>query len=171
MSTFTTKKTGRLRDLQLERFCREYVANGHNGTKAAISVGKNKASAAWWASEQLKIPKVFQRVLQLEEDIIDSLILSKEEVVAEMNKLAVFDPRMAYDEEGNLLHPKDMDEITAANIKEVTVINGKVVGVKFLDNKRGAIQDMMKYYNAFEDHQKSKVADVHIHFDDKDRDA
>jgi hypothetical protein len=51
------------------------------------------------------------------------------------------------------------------------MVDGQVVGVKFLDNKRGAIQDMMKYYNAFEDHQRSKVADVHIHFDEKDKDA
>lgn len=167
----TKRKSGKLQDKLLERFCRAYVMNGHNGAAAARSVGKSSANAPVWASHQLSNPKVMERLFQLNEDILDGFVLSKEEAVAEMNKLAIFDPRHAFDEDGQLLHPKDMDDVTAANVKEVEMLDGVVTKVKFLDNKRSAIQDMMKYYNAFEDHQKSGVGEIHVHIDEKDAKA
>ena len=168
----TPTKKSRLKDRQLERFCREYVDNGHNGAKAARAVGKSEGNAAQWASEQLRKPKVLQRVMDINDGHIESLIYSKEEALAELNELATFDIRDAYDDDGNLLPIHQMSKAAAAAVKEVEMFpNGKVAGAKFLDVKHRAVVKMLEYHNAFEDHQKSGSGEVHIHFDEKDEQA
>ncbi len=53
-----------------KKFCREYVLNGGNGTKAAIKAGYKESSAYSTASEILKYPEVKKYINQLliEED-------------------------------------------------------------------------------------------------------
>jgi len=163
----------KLKEQQIERFCQEYVTNGYKGTKAARAVGKSQASAATMASEWLSNPKILGRVMELQEDLLNDIIMTKQEAIAEMNKLAIFDPRKAFDEEGRLLSVHEMDAVTAAAVKEIEVnpLSGEPTIVKFLDNKRTAIDSMLKHYNAYEDHQKSGAGEMNVYLDDKDAKA
>lgn len=53
-----------------KKFCKEYVLNGGNGTKAAIKAGYKESSAYSTANEILKYPEVkaYLRILYEEED-------------------------------------------------------------------------------------------------------
>ena len=64
-----------LKNLQHERFCREYVID-HNGTQAAIRAGYAANAAAQQASRLLKRPDIAERVKVLESDVCDALGLT-----------------------------------------------------------------------------------------------
>lgn len=64
-----------LKNLQHERFCREYVID-HNGTQAAIRAGYAENAAAQQASRLLKRPEIAERVKALESDVCDALGLT-----------------------------------------------------------------------------------------------
>ena len=161
----------RLKNNRHERFCREYVANGFNGAAAARAVGTSIASGKQMASEWLTIPNVLQRVQQLNDDILEDVIITKKEVIAEMVKLATFDLRTLYDDDGRLMNVHEMDASAAVSVQEVEVADGIPVKIKAGRDKRAALSELMKHYNAFEDHQKSGQGEMHIHFDDKDERA
>ena len=122
------------------------------------------------------MPHVMNRVNELIDDRLAGYVLTKEEVVAELNSLATFNMKDCYDDDGRLMQPSDLPRHIAACIKEVeTAYNrftGKteVVKIKFHD-KRAAVSDMMKYYNAFEDHQNSGATEFHVHLDEIDAKA
>lgn len=52
-----------------EAFCQAYVANGDNGTQAAISAGYGKAGAAVQALDNLRNPKIENRIAEIRASI------------------------------------------------------------------------------------------------------
>jgi len=68
-------ETGELTDQQV-LFARKYVANGCNGTRAAIDAGYDPASAHSTASALLRIPKVARYVRKLLDEILPDNVRS-----------------------------------------------------------------------------------------------
>ena len=165
----------RIKDHKLEIFCREYVQHW-NAAKAARSVGISQASASTVGNNWLKKPHVIRRISELVENRIEDFEHSKEEIIAEMNALATFNMGDCYDDDNNLIHPADLPKHIQQCIKEVkTAFNrhtGKtdIVEIKFHD-KRSALDHMMKYHNAYEDHQKSGAGEIHVWMDEIDQKA
>jgi len=160
---------GKLRNRQHEAFCREYVTNGYNGTKAAKAAGCG-SGASTTASIWLRRPEILARVDELTGDVIDALQPVKEELLAELNRLAMFDPRSLYDENGNLLKITEMSTDAALSVEEIELDeHGYPVKIKAGKSKIKALETALKTVNAFENHQASRT--INIVFDEKDRDA
>jgi len=155
----------RLSNPRHERFCREYVANGFVGTKAARSVGYASNSAHVTASQFLSNPKFIDRINELTDDLYAQTMMPKAEALSRLSALASLDVTQVFDENGQQIPIHELPKDVAGSIKEI----GES-GLKFID-PAAALRDVLRHYNAFEDHQKAASSEIHVHLDDKDADA
>lgn len=113
-----------LKDDKRERFAREYLQD-HNGTKAAIRAGYSEKSAHVTASRLLSDAKVSERIHELTQQLHAKLEkkteITRERVLQEYAKLAFFDPRKLFDEDGNPKKITELDDDTAAAIAGLEV--------------------------------------------------
>lgn len=104
-----------LKNLTHERFCKEYVRNGHNAAKAAIASGYSSKSAYNQGSRLLKREEITTRIHEIESDLLNELGITEASILERLNTLV----------------SKCMDE------EPVTVVdeNGqeKVIGYRKLD--------------------------------------
>lgn len=162
----------RLKNRRHERFCQCYVSDGRfNGAAAARAVGVSRDSAHVQASKWLSNANILGRVDELTQDILSDVLMTKEELIAELNKLAKFNPKDLYDDDGRLIPVHELNPDVAASVQEIETVDGVPVKVKGGKDKSKAIETGLKYYNAFEDHQKSGAGEIHVHLDSKDQDA
>lgn len=113
-----------LRDIltdQQELFCREYV-RCLNATKAAIRAKYSPQSATTQASDLLALPKISERVAELQAARLEAIDVSAESILRELARLARFDIRQAFDAQGNLLPPSQWSDDVAAAIAGVEVV-------------------------------------------------
>jgi phage terminase small subunit len=161
----------RLTNRRHERFAQEYISNGCNQSKAARAVGVAVASAAQAGSEWLRNPKILARIMEINDRVLENLVMSRDEVLAEMNHLASYNTKDLYDDDGQMVSIHELPEALTAAIKEIEHdALGRPSKIKFVD-KRGALNDMMKYYNLFEDHQQAGVGEMTVVIDGKDSKA
>ncbi len=104
-------------------------------------------------------------------DVDEQLEMSKEETVAELNKLAKFNPQDMYDDDGFLIPIHKLDSDVAANVKEIEVLAGIVTKVKAGGDKKAALDMQMRYHNAYENDQKAGSGTIEIYLDEKDMKA
>ena len=163
----------RLKHKKHERFCRVYTTNGFNGSAAARAVGYSERSCDGTAYDILRYPQVIVRIAELMSDIDEKLEMTQEETVAELNKLAKFNPQDMYDDDGFLIPIHQLDADVAANVKEIEhePITGKVTKVKAGGDKKGALDMQMRYHNAYENDQKAGAGIIVIPLDEKDMKA
>jgi len=102
------------------RFCQEYVID-LNGRQAAIRAGYSEKTAKSSACELLQIDVVQQEIQRLQSEKASELNISQERVLKELARIAFFDIRKLYDDDGNLKEPHDLDEDTARAIAAIEV--------------------------------------------------
>lgn len=111
-----------------ERFCREYLID-RNGTRAYMRVYPNSSydAARNSAAELLANPCIRARIDEVEKEILRRLEVTPERITAELAKLAFFNAKDLYDNDGNLkdIHSLDPD-VTAAitSIKVASRVTG-----------------------------------------------
>jgi phage terminase small subunit len=69
-----------------ELWCKLYVSNGHNGTKAAIDAGYSENSAKQIATENLSKPYLIEYINELEKPIVDRLGLDEDWVLSKLKR-------------------------------------------------------------------------------------
>lgn len=94
------------------RFCEEYLCD-FNATKAAIRAGYTKNSAGQVGHELLKHHEIQLYLNDKKEKIYKKLEITQERVMEAYARLAFYDPRKFYDENGNLKKVIDLDDETA----------------------------------------------------------
>jgi len=92
------------------RFVAEYLANGLNATKAAISAGYSEKTAASIGQENLTKPEIAVAIKEKTQERMERLELTADMVLQEIGKLAFFDPIHLFNADGSL---KMMPEIDA----------------------------------------------------------
>lgn len=102
-------------------FCLEYLKD-FNGTRAAIEAGYAKRSAAAQASSLLNRPHIQAEIKRRLERVLQKVEVTIEDVVSEYARIAFVDLKDAYDDNGQLLHPKDMPENIRRAISGVDVL-------------------------------------------------
>jgi hypothetical protein len=108
-----------LNDQQIH-FCNEYLVD-FNGKRAAIAAGYAKKGAAASASRLLTYVNI-QAYLQKKKDkVAQKLEITFERTLNEIGRIAFFDPRNMFDDDGNLKDIKDLDPDTAAVISSIEV--------------------------------------------------
>lgn len=126
---------------QQELFCRCYVKH-FNGMKAAVEAGYAKSGSHTQSNRLLKNVNVQKRIRQLLSARLKRHDLSGDQILAEIKRVAYFDPRLLYDENNVMLPvnkwPTEVAMcIQAIETSEIRNPDGFIVGytqkVKFWD--------------------------------------
>lgn len=103
------------------RFVAEYLANGLNASKAAVSAGYAKKSASVEGTRLLANAKVAAAVAKKTAKTMDKLEITAERVLGEIAKLAFFDPRKLFEADGSPKPIHELDDNTAASVAGLEV--------------------------------------------------
>jgi phage terminase small subunit len=144
-----------------ERFVKEYLRDG-NAARAARDAGYSAAKSGTQGWRMLRRPQIEAAVAAEREEISRKLSISTERVIAEYVRIGFADMRKIFDANGNLLHPRFMDDDTAAAIAEVEVsrkAGGETLHkVKRVD-KKGALDSLARVLGLFRDKPDGGEAD------------
>lgn len=147
-------------------FCKEYVTNGFNGTQAYIAAGFSPRGAGASACEFLKRPSVQRRIEELKNEATKKFIMTRDEVLAEIKKVATSNVAHFTKQHGKdrVIDFSDTteDQLAAlSSFESETVIEQSgadedepvmVRKTKFrLHSKEKALDMMMRYYGAYKD--------------------
>lgn len=144
-------------DTRRTAFVEAFIANGQNGTEAAIAAGFSPKTAGAQASRLLKDVKTQQLLADRRKVLAEKFELRTEDVLRELARIVYADPRKAFDANGNLLPVSEWPDEVAAMIASIEVdemkVDGAVVGltkkVKLWD-KNSAIDKAMKHLGQYE---------------------
>ena len=112
---------------QQESFVQHYLVD-LNATKAAIAAGYSKRTAGVQGHALLKRPHIAQELSKRQSQQMARVGLTAEMVKERLRVLAFQDIRKFYDDEGNIKPVHDLDEDTAAYLREVEHIRKNVEG-------------------------------------------
>jgi len=106
---------------QQKLFAYAFFNNKGNGTDAAIKAGYSKKSAAQVASRLLTYAKVQDIIKELNAELKERAIVTKEEIARELYKIGFSDIRKIFDENSRLLPIQDLTDEAAAALASVEV--------------------------------------------------
>lgn len=135
------------------RFVDEYLVD-HNATQAAIRAGYSAKTASETAYENIRKPQIeiaIQEALQKQQARTE---ITADWTLKEIYRLASFDPRKMYDENGNLKKIADMDDDTAACIGGIDVQEsplGEVTKKFKIWDKNTALGNLAKHFKLLVD--------------------
>ncbi len=143
-----------------EKFCQEYLIH-LNATKAALNAGYSPASATEIGCENLTKPHIAARLQEYMIDAQQKTKITLERVLEEIGRLALFDTRMLYDDEGRLLQPHELSEDAAraiSSFKSRKETSGSDTG-EALDlieeyktyDKSKSLDMLMRYFKAYDE--------------------
>jgi phage terminase small subunit len=107
-------------DQKLAVFVAEYLID-RNGTRAATAAGYSKKSAHVTASRLLRNPKVIGMIEAETSKRLDRLEITADRILQEAAKLAFFDPRNLFNQDGTPKHITELDANTAACVAGLEV--------------------------------------------------
>ena len=100
------------------KFCQEYLID-LNATQAAIRSGYSKKTAMEQGSRLLSNVKVSEYISSLQGKRRERTEITADMVVSELAKIAFFDIRKIFDDNGNLISPTQLDDSTASAISSI----------------------------------------------------
>ncbi len=151
-----------------EMFCRCYVSNGHNGSKAAIRAGYSKKTAKVIAMENLTKPYLKSFIEELEKPVIEKLGLDENWVLTKLHNFseALITDYFDFDADTKSIVLKDLTTLPKSKIEAIEEIQQDKDGrIKIkLVNKRASVVDIGKHFGMFKD-----IFDTNIHSVEKKR--
>lgn len=145
-----------------ERFAQEYIID-LNATQAAIRSGYSEKTAYSIGQRLLKHVEIQERIQQAMKERATRTGITQDRVLREYARIAFFDPRKLFDEDGNPINISELDEDTAAAIAGFEVVqefNIKMGGTYYtkkykLSNKLGALDSLAKHLGMFDGKQET----------------
>lgn len=146
---------------RISKFVEAYIANGGNGTHAALAAGYSPKTAASQASRLLTNVKVSARISARRNSLVEKFELTTERTLREIARLAYVDPRKFFHDDGRPKQIQELDADTAAALAgmEVTeefegtgkdrVLIGHTKKYKLAD-KNSALEKAMKHLGEYE---------------------
>lgn len=158
-----------------EKFAQEYVLTGNasEAYRRAYPKSLNWKEAALFvaASQMLSKDKVSIRVKELQTDVKAKFDISAERLLLEQSRIALFDFRKLFDENGKLIDPTNMPDEVAAVVSSVKVSRVKrgaddpteedIIELK-LWNKNNSIDSLFKHKGLYEQDNKQAAAHYNI---------
>lgn len=150
-------------------FIDAYIANGENGTQAAVTAGYKPGRAAEKAAQRMSQDVVVQAALEERRAALrEKSGLTVERVLRELARITFFDPRKLFDAKGNPIDLTALDDDTAAAVQGLEVLeefegSGKdKVFVGYVKKYRiagkvEAISHAMKHLGLFEKDNKQQT--------------
>lgn len=125
------------------QFVREYLID-LNATQAAIRCGYSERTAKQQGSRLLTVADVADAVQQGMDRRASKAGITAERVLNEIAKMAFFDPRKLFDDQGKPIHVSQLDDDTAAAVAGLDVVQlgnqdvgyAEVLKVKLADKAR-----------------------------------
>ena len=153
---FVDVATGRIQYAErLHEFVKRYVANGGNGTQAAIAAGVAQATAPGWASQALRNPHVYAEIRAKRDRIGEMAGLSEIAVASRLTRAVSYDHRDLLDDEGHTLPPHLVPDSIAVILEGFKYTQW---GLEYkLPSRIGALELAMKLLGMFKEHNKQKV--------------
>ena len=102
-------------------FCEEYLVD-LNATQAAIRAGYSKKTAAVVGYENLTKPHIAEAIEKSMEERQKRIHITQDRVLQELSRIAFFDIRKLYREDGTLKRMNELDDESAAVLSGVDVI-------------------------------------------------
>ena len=144
-------------------FAHEYTAD-RNATQAAIRAGYSAKAAYATSNKLLKDPRVKALIAEHAEAHAKAVDVSAEKVLKEAARVALYDVRKLFKEDGALKKPHELDDDTAAAIVALDVVESSdgdggtffVKKYKFAD-KNAAIERLFKHLGLFERDNEQKI--------------
>lgn len=144
---------------QQKLFCDEYLID-FNGKQAAIRAKYSPRSAEMQASRLLAMPEISEYIKTRMKDREERTEITQDMVLSELAKIAFFDARKLFDDEGKPLAINLLDDATAASIVSLDVLEEHIgsgedkifLGYtkKYrLADKRAALVDIGKHLGMF----------------------
>jgi len=141
-------------------FCRLYVWNNFNASKAAKLAGYSNGNATSYGSELLRKPHICAEIKRLIAIREKALGVTDQRIIEELAICAFSDPRDYYDDEGELLPIQQLSEAAAKALSEFTVKEGKdsgtVTKIK-INNKLKALETLARIHNMFYNDQDPNI--------------
>jgi len=106
---------------RLVRFVEAYIANGENGTQAAIAIGVPERGAHVQASRWLKDVKVQKLLEKKRQELRARYALTTDRVVQELARVSYFNPKRLVDANGKPIPLHQLDDDTAAALSSVEI--------------------------------------------------
>jgi hypothetical protein len=139
-----------------ELFCKTYVSNGGNATRAYIACGYSPDGAIQNASRLMTNDNVTKRIAELQGKVHQRTEMTLEKTLQEIAAVAQFDQRKLFYEDGTPVPRHLLDDDTSAAISH----EGKNGIVPF--NKLSALDMSMKYLGAYEKDNSQKSSNLAI---------
>jgi phage terminase small subunit len=167
------QRVERANGLKREKFCQHYVLTQNatesyqvsHGTKARPIQDNTAATAGW---RLLRNSEIHSRLKELRIQGHDHLMVSFEETLQEIGGLAMFDPKDMFDDAGRVLPIHEMPIVARKMIHEFEQLrtdgtneDGVITSsrydtkIKYGKDKGKYLDMIMKFYNAYELHQKA----------------
>lgn len=150
-----------LTELQRE-FCHQYTVD-YNGRQAAIRAGYSEKGADVQASNLLGMIKVQNYLKTLQCKLQNKTEITAERVLKEFSRIAFFDVRKLYDDNGQLKQLSELDEdiaraISGIEVNEIFIEHQHVGNTKKikLSNKIAALESLAKHLGLFQLDNESK---------------
>lgn len=118
------------------------------------------------ASHLMNNGKISARVRALRDAVAERSLISKERVLKEVSRIAFFDIRKIFNEDGTLKRVVDLDDDTASAIGSIEAIQigddgTLVLSKKFkMSDKNAALEKLMKHLGLYEVDNKQKATMV-----------
>lgn len=145
-----------------KRFVSEYLANGFNATKAAISAGYSKKTAHSQGPRLLEDVEIKAALANRAEKALAKIDFSVDRTLEYVARMAFFDPKDLFEDDGSLklirdISPEARTVIAGLEVSEIfegqdeqkTAI-GLMKKVKLSDRK-GALDMLMRYHSLYND--------------------
>jgi phage terminase small subunit len=136
-------------------FCLEYAID-RNGTRAAIRAGYAESKASLAANRLLKRDDVRAEIDAALGASMRRINLTREAVIAELARLALSDPREAFDAQGNMLPIHKMPEDFRRTVGGWDSEEGVVSKVR-LRSKEKALELLGKHFKLWDDTPQAPV--------------
>lgn len=107
------------------RFVEEYIANGGNGTRAAMTLGYPEKSARTRASEMVADHYVSELIKKRQEELRGQYRLNTENVIREISRISFYDPRKLVGKDGIPKKLDELDDDTAAALAAIEIEVGE----------------------------------------------
>ena len=114
-------KKARKLSCRQKRFIDEYLID-LNGTQAALRVGYAKSGARFAASRLLRHPIVIDAIAHEMQEREQRTQITQDRVLQELARIAFFDIRSLYREDGTLKNPAELDDDAAAVLSGMDVV-------------------------------------------------
>lgn len=138
------------------KFVEEYVRHG-NGLEAAVTAGYAPSGAKSIASKLLRRPHIAAALEARAQKIADKAGITTERILEEYRRLAFLDPRVFFDNQGNLKSLSELSEEAAAAIAGLEVDDRftrsgeyRVKKLKIV-SKLGALDSLSRIRGLFQD--------------------